>query len=125
MHGNTSHNNSEDKKDRDRSKSKPVVPSPMHDDSSLDLSFGPSSLSLSDEAMEKIDANDVKLKAVMQDVKELMEFQKNQKASFEKEFSQVKVVIIDEFSMLSQPILGKIDKRLKQAKGNGSAVSAT
>jgi len=36
----------------------------------------------------------------------------------EKEFSQVKVVIIDEFSMLSQPILGKKDKRLKQAKGN-------
>ncbi|MFO0089655.1 MAG: ATP-dependent RecD-like DNA helicase, partial [bacterium] len=39
-------------------------------------------------------------------------------ANLEKEFSKVKVVIIDEFSMLSQPILGKIDKRLKQAKGN-------
>ena len=39
-------------------------------------------------------------------------------ANLEKEFSQVKVVIIDEFSMLSQPILGKIDTRLKQAKGN-------
>ena len=32
-------------------------------------------------------------------------------------FAKVKVIIIDEFSMVSQPLMGKIDFRLREAKG--------
>ena len=43
----------------------------------------------------------------------------NQKlADLQNDFKNIEFLIIDEFSMLSQVMLGKIDSRLRQAKNN-------
>jgi hypothetical protein len=56
------------------------------------------------------------IKVVENEKEPFFELENNELANLQKDFEKIDFLIIDEFSMMSQIMLGKIDSRLRQAK---------
>jgi ATP-dependent exoDNAse (exonuclease V) alpha subunit len=56
------------------------------------------------------------IKVVENENESFLELENNELANLQKDFENIEFLIIDEFSMMSQIMLGKIDSRLRQAK---------